>query len=111
MLRPQQLLSRYKEGTKIVVAKMEQFTIDTMSQLYLFWKIITFFVQTMLVCNGLLLFLNFVLISNRTVTNSWHKPKHLGGSQCIEVLVILNSKHHITLGPLQFLIIKPHYNK
>lgn len=81
MLRPQ-LLSRYKEGTKIVTEKMEQFTMDTMSQLYLFWKIITFFAQTMLVCNGLLLFLFFVLISNRIITNSWHKPKLLGGSQC-----------------------------
>lgn len=91
--------------------KVEQFTMDTMSQLYLFWKIITFFAQTMLVCNGLLVFLIFVLISNRIVTKSRHKPKLLGGSQCIEVLVILNSKHHITLGLLRFLIIKPHYNK
>lgn len=110
VLRPQ-LLSRYKKGTKTVVEKTEEFTMDTMSQLYLFWKIITFFAQTMLVCNGLLLFLNFVLISNRTVTNSWHKPKLLGGSQCLEVLVILNSKRHLTLGLLRFLIIKPHYNK
>lgn len=51
---------------------------DTMSQLYLFWKIIALFAQTMLACNGLLLFLNFVLISNRIVINSWHKPKLLG---------------------------------